>query len=290
MTRQRGFTLIEMAIVLVIVTILLGGLAIPLSAQIQARRIAETNRTLEEAREAILGYAMSNTTTTCTCAYTASGLDMLSTTCPTSLCPVSPGLVTTTDTASLTLQPRHHLPCPDLNTTDPQPNLDNDGMDGLIDLNNGAEDRLVGSSACAASSGNLPWVTLGTAAQDAWGNRLRYQVTAAFADRATGFPATGGGDLQICSASGCATVNVAGNVPAVVLSYGQNGWGARNVSGKTLAAPTSANELENTNTDVNYVSRTPSKAGDAGGEFDDLVKWLSADQLRGRICPAGGCP
>jgi len=53
MKPARGFTLIELAIVLVIVTILIGGLAVPLSAQIQARRIAETKKTLEEAREAI---------------------------------------------------------------------------------------------------------------------------------------------------------------------------------------------------------------------------------------------
>ncbi len=58
MTTQRGFTLIEMAIVLVIITFLIGGLAMPLAAQIQARRIAETNKTLEEARDAIIGYAM----------------------------------------------------------------------------------------------------------------------------------------------------------------------------------------------------------------------------------------
>ena len=37
---SRGFTLIEMAIVLIIITIMIGGLAVPLSAQIQARRIA----------------------------------------------------------------------------------------------------------------------------------------------------------------------------------------------------------------------------------------------------------
>ncbi len=42
MKQARGFTLIELAIVLVIITILIGGLAVPLSAQIQARRIAET--------------------------------------------------------------------------------------------------------------------------------------------------------------------------------------------------------------------------------------------------------
>ena len=59
---SRGFTLIEMAIVLIIITILIGGLAVPLSAQIQARRIAETKKTLEEAREAIIGYAMTHNT------------------------------------------------------------------------------------------------------------------------------------------------------------------------------------------------------------------------------------
>ena len=62
MKTQRGFSLIELAIVLVIVTILIGGLAVPLSAQIEARRVAETNRILEEARDAIVGYAMSHKT------------------------------------------------------------------------------------------------------------------------------------------------------------------------------------------------------------------------------------
>lgn len=60
MTQQRGFSLIELAIVLVIVTLLIGGLAVPLSAQIQARRIAETRQTMQEAREALFGYAMSH--------------------------------------------------------------------------------------------------------------------------------------------------------------------------------------------------------------------------------------
>lgn len=58
MTRQRGFTLIEMAIVLVIITILIGGLAAPLSAQIQARRIAETRADMRAIQDALLGFAM----------------------------------------------------------------------------------------------------------------------------------------------------------------------------------------------------------------------------------------
>ncbi|MHB1188208.1 prepilin-type N-terminal cleavage/methylation domain-containing protein [Thiobacillus sp.] len=61
MTVQRGFTLIEMAIVLVIITILIGGLAMPLSAQIQARRIGETRKSLEAIHDSLIGYAMSHT-------------------------------------------------------------------------------------------------------------------------------------------------------------------------------------------------------------------------------------
>ena len=58
MKQARGFTLIEMAIVLVIVTILIGGLAMPLSAQIQARRIAETRADMRAIQDALIGYAM----------------------------------------------------------------------------------------------------------------------------------------------------------------------------------------------------------------------------------------
>jgi prepilin-type N-terminal cleavage/methylation domain-containing protein len=61
MNRTRGFTLIELAIVLVIITILIGGLAVPLSAQIQARRVAETRAELRAIQDALIGYAMSQT-------------------------------------------------------------------------------------------------------------------------------------------------------------------------------------------------------------------------------------
>lgn len=302
MKAQQGFTLIELAIVLVIVTILVGGLAMPLSAQIEARRISETKKTLEEAREAIMGYAMSRQTNTCTCAYTSAGLDSSLSTCVSQLCPI----VTTNQTASLTLQPRHYLPCPDIKSDDddPEPNLDNDGDGSLVDENNGREDRVPGIAVastaalgpnCAAPSGtgNLPWVTLGTAAQDAWGNRLQYAVDPDYSNSANGFNNTFVGDKQVCATStgGCAIGTVASNVPAVVISYGPNGWGALNVNNATLAAPTSADELENTNLNTAFVSRSPAKAGAGGGEFDDLVVWLSHQFLVSRVCPSpGGCP
>ncbi|MHB1618993.1 MAG: prepilin-type N-terminal cleavage/methylation domain-containing protein [Sulfuricella sp.] len=59
-TYRAGFTLVEMAIVLVIVGLLLGGLLMPLSAQVEQRRISETQKALDEIKEALLGFAIAN--------------------------------------------------------------------------------------------------------------------------------------------------------------------------------------------------------------------------------------
>lgn len=302
MNSQRGFTLIELAIVLIIVTILIGGLAMPLSVQIQARRIAETKKTLEEAREAIIGYAMSNIVNrTCECSYAFDSptsvyrLDLPASTCPVSLCPA-----TTMSDAPLTLPiTRHYLPCPDAQS-DPEPGVDNDGDGNMSDANNGREDRKADGT-CLKDTGNLPWVTLGAAAQDAWGNRLRYAVHADLSSKTNGFhndsaPTPGNPWNQVCSEENCPVVDVAADVPVVLVSYGANGRGARNVNlplgSPTPALPpgTSAKEIENLDADHRYVSRPPSKPGDAAGEFDDLVAWLPFNVLINRVCPAGGCP
>jgi prepilin-type N-terminal cleavage/methylation domain-containing protein len=54
---MRGYTLIEVMVVIVILTLLASGLAVPLAAQLQMRRTAETQRTIDTAREALLGFA-----------------------------------------------------------------------------------------------------------------------------------------------------------------------------------------------------------------------------------------
>lgn len=58
--KMRGFTLIEMAVVLVIVGLMLGGLLMPLSTQMENDRRKETAATLESIREALIGYAIIN--------------------------------------------------------------------------------------------------------------------------------------------------------------------------------------------------------------------------------------
>lgn len=55
-----GFTLVEMAVVLVIVGLLLGGIMTPLSAQMDQRRISETQKALEEINQALIGFAIVN--------------------------------------------------------------------------------------------------------------------------------------------------------------------------------------------------------------------------------------
>lgn len=56
--RQRGFTLVELAVALVIVALLIGMFVVPLGTQMDNQRIAETQKQLELAREAVLGFAV----------------------------------------------------------------------------------------------------------------------------------------------------------------------------------------------------------------------------------------
>ena len=58
--RNTGFTLVELAIVLVIVALLSSGLLLGVSAQRNAAENIDAQRQLENIREALLGYAMAN--------------------------------------------------------------------------------------------------------------------------------------------------------------------------------------------------------------------------------------
>lgn len=58
--QERGFTLTEMAVVMVIVAILIGGLLLPLETQRDIGAHQETERTLAEIRQALIGFAVIN--------------------------------------------------------------------------------------------------------------------------------------------------------------------------------------------------------------------------------------
>jgi type II secretory pathway pseudopilin PulG len=71
--REVAFTLVEVLVVIVVLTLLLSGLALPLAAQLQVRRAEETRRTLDAAREALLGFAASNGRLPCPATASSAG-------------------------------------------------------------------------------------------------------------------------------------------------------------------------------------------------------------------------
>ncbi len=60
MGRTKGFSLVELAVALAIIALLLAGALIPLSTQIDVRNSADTRRSMESIREAIIGFAQAN--------------------------------------------------------------------------------------------------------------------------------------------------------------------------------------------------------------------------------------
>jgi prepilin-type N-terminal cleavage/methylation domain-containing protein len=263
--RQHAFTLVEMAIVLAIIGLLLGSLMYTLSAQADQRARETTQRTLEQAREALLGFAIAN----------------------------------------------GRLPCP------------------ATGLTTGVESP-AGGDCSSYYSGFLPAVTLGFQpvdtlgfAVDAWGNRIRYAVarnlnvatcagtsaTPHFTVRATlkqnGMSCLpNSNELLICKSSVSVPAPVAGNcgpadntvtnsnpsgtVVAIIFSPGKN-----HAIAPTTAAALAANKQdEAANLDGNsvFISHTPSPAGAAGGEFDDMMIWIPVGLFYGRLASAGVLP
>lgn len=71
----RGFTLVELAIVMFIVSLLIGGMLLPLSAQQDVRSFSDTQKQLVDAREALLGFAIGNGRLPCPASATSNGVE-----------------------------------------------------------------------------------------------------------------------------------------------------------------------------------------------------------------------
>lgn len=56
----RGFSLLELAIGILLLTLLLGSLLVPLTTQVEQRKVTDTRKALEEIREALIGFAVIN--------------------------------------------------------------------------------------------------------------------------------------------------------------------------------------------------------------------------------------
>ncbi len=72
---QYGFTLVEIAVVMVVIALLLGGLLVPLSAQVELRRTSDTQKYLDEIRETLIGFAVSNGRLPCPATAVSAGVE-----------------------------------------------------------------------------------------------------------------------------------------------------------------------------------------------------------------------
>lgn len=73
--RLRGFTLIEMAVAVFVIALLIGSMLVPLQTQIEQRQISDTQRYLEEIKEALLGFAAANGRLPCPASSTSLGVE-----------------------------------------------------------------------------------------------------------------------------------------------------------------------------------------------------------------------
>jgi prepilin-type N-terminal cleavage/methylation domain-containing protein len=277
--RAKGFTLTELAVVMAIVALLLGGLLYTLSAQTEQRNFEETRRRLELARELVLSFAITNGRLPCPARSVATASPVT----------VAGDEVVTTATGCI--------------------------GDGVTDYYGGR----IAVGPPAVDGGYLPARAIGFQqvdssgfAIDVWGNRIRYAVanltnpsgscpTPHFVN-STNLKTNGIGcqpnDLLICkSATGitsttcgagaAGTANQIMNtnlVVAVIYSTGKNGInGAGGIDEAANLHTTSA-------ADAIFVYHTPNPTGAANGEFDDQFTWITSGELYGRLISAGVLP
>jgi prepilin-type N-terminal cleavage/methylation domain-containing protein len=289
-SKHHGFTLIEIAIVMSIIALLLGGMMIPLGTRYTEQRNAETQATLNKAVEAIIGFAILNRRLPCPdiamgTAADRNGLEKSVgtpiTNCQAGLNPASPNTPT--------------LPLP---TT--------------------------GSP--AVSWGDLPWATLGLSgsdAADAWNNRIRYAVYMPLVTQTAPAPLATVGLANVSAASqlavscintlpvgllsipGCPTASpgtLSTNASFIVYSHGANGYGGTAI-GNTTAMPfptgyPATNDqygnLPETEAPASlqnrFVYRPRTGVDSSLGEFDDLVTWVSSNTLAAKLLAAGVWP
>ncbi len=72
-SQALGFTLIEIAISLFILTLVIGALLTPLATQTEERQAREAERTMTEMLEALIGYALTQTSPRLPCPDRTSG-------------------------------------------------------------------------------------------------------------------------------------------------------------------------------------------------------------------------
>lgn len=253
----RGFTLTELALVLFIVALLIGGLLIPLTSQVDLQRTNETLKTLEGVRDSLVGFAATNGRLPCPATGGTTGVEDPNT--GTGIC-VTPhgGFV-----PGITLG---------ISPVDAQ---------GYVLDAWGQRIRYAVTTANSnafTKPGQMRTTGMTTLDPD-----LRICSTGATMDQ-PGIPGS-----AICHSDG--TTNALTNKAIVVVySLGRNG----STGGTGVDERHNPNEVSGgpyfVAADRAFVSHSPAPAGAPNGEFDDIVIWLSSNILFNRMIAAGQLP
>ena len=249
---RGGFTLLELMIVLALVAVIASGLAIPLAAQVQARRVEETRRLLEEAREALLGFAAAHGRLPCPATATsrgeeafAAGGDAGNGACATFHGGFLPA-------AALGLAP-----------------LDREGFlrDAWLEEANRVRYAVHGGAIGGTAHALTRADGLRMATLPALGAAAHYLYVCAAAEAV---------DAKGC---GPAANQLTRRAAFVLLSAGRNA---------PLAPPPGGGEARNLDGDGVFVAHEP--RSEAGREFDDLLHWGAIHALSHRMLLAGRLP
>jgi len=248
---SHGFSLIEMAVVLFIVALLLGGLLPTVSSQIEQQRTNETRKQLDEIQQALLGYAITYGRLPCPASDTSEGVEKFEAT--------TPGNATN----GLCLDFLNgYVPAATLGFTT---GVDQQGKKGF------ALDGWGNRIRYAVTDANTKAFT-----------KTDGMKTTGISDLTP--------NLLICAsvtgsnASSCGANNAltSSGVPLVIFSTGRNG--AYGGTGLDEAANLDGG------TSKTFVSHTPTPSSATNGEFDDLVVWISPNILINRMVSAGKLP
>lgn len=267
--KSTGFSLVEMAIVLVILGLLLGGAMALIGPQREVQKIKDTEAEIQRIQEALIAFAINNPNMNLPCPDNTqpgtgqegarTGLD----------CDFQEGWVPFAILGGAGRQDAwgnrfRYRVIPSYSQTPPTPPLP---RPYVIDTNIGASGLNPLDQTLFVCRSNAP---------------------------------------TVCNLN---NANVATNLVAVIVSHGRNGFGARTLETgalQTQPVAASVDEVENTNgrnpADTNdagvptnlivrrFIARVPSPAGVPGGEFDDIVGWLPQGVLHSRLIAAGRLP
>lgn len=248
---QRGFSLIELAIVFFIVTLLMGGLLPTISAQIDQQRTTETRKQLDDIQQALIGYAIINGRLPCPASTNTNGIEN----------PIGGGTCVNPYDG--------FVPAATLGIST---GVDSQGNAGFAvdSWNNRIRYAVTQSNSKAFTTPNYMSTYFSTLAPD-------LQVCST----ATGI--TGAGTA---SASCQASKSLTTGVPAVIYSTGKNGgYGGTGTDEKENPNPNST-----ATSDRLFISQSPTPSTAANGEFDDIVIWISPNILINRMISAGKLP